>query len=379
MTPPVKFFRAIIRFSKRMIKAGRGKTVDAVREVLDPPDVDAHALLQMRARANRRLDQVLGVTSTFVSEEERRHAEDVTKVGEILRVVDLDTTGWRRLVKVAQRSVFQFLPEASCDFAAFIRHITFHAWVVGVLNQNDPHGRVLPETDLTVEEITNAFFEFSEHGHTNVSPIQIHSTLAQWVAAREEDPDYPPINLVFPLYDKLWRLVAATVICAQCFPASRNPLLDFGENPTRRQFSVSMGGYGDPSAADVIKEVLRLYPPVEQISRPYGLPRWQAMLKGHVQTADIKAVHNYDERGANLREPREFRPARWQDEVKPAMFAFGEGTLRCPAHQWVPASAALIASKVMEGVDGVKWRMEQPGSDRETRYNWEGWTIRKAT
>ncbi|KAI6046721.1 hypothetical protein EDC04DRAFT_2557579 [Pisolithus marmoratus] len=360
-----------------MIKAGRGKTIDAVREVLDPPDVDMHALLQMRARANRRLDQVLGVTSTFVSEDERTHEEDIRRVERLLSLVSLETAGWRRLVEVVGHSVFQFVPVASCDFATFIRCVTFHAWVVGVLNQSDPHNRELQQVDLTVEELTNAFFEFSEHGQTNVSPTQIHNTVGQWVAGREDDPDYRPINWVFPLYDKLWRLVAATVICAQCYPVLRNPLLDFCENPTRRQFNMSMGGLGDPSAADVIKEVLRLYPPIEQISRPYGLPRWQAMLKGHVQTADIKAVQEYDEEGSRMPDPREFMPERWQNEIKPAMFAFGEGKLRCPAHSWVPAAAALIASKVMDGIDGVRLRMEQPGSGGEAGYNWEGWTIRR--
>ncbi|KIK19524.1 hypothetical protein PISMIDRAFT_682985 [Pisolithus microcarpus 441] len=377
MTPPIKFFRAIIRCSKKMIKAGRGKTIDAVREVLDPPDVDMHALLQMRARANRSLDQVLGITSTFASEDERTHEEDIGRVERLLSVVNLETTGWRRLVKVADRSVFHFLPTSSCEFATFIRCVTFHTWVVGVLNPDDPHNRELQHVDLTVEQITNAIFEFSEHGQTNVSPTQIHNILGQWVTGREDDPDYRAINLVFPLYDKLWRLVAATVICAQRYPVSRNPLLDFCENPTRRQFAISMGGSGDPSAADVVNEVLRLYPPIEQISRPYGLPRWQAMLKCHVQTADIKAVQEYDEGGSRMPEPREFMPERWQNEIKPAMFAFGEGKLRCPAHGWVPAAAALIAAKVMDGIDGVRLRMERPSGGGDTRYNWEGWTVRR--
>lgn len=126
---PEKFFRAIIRCSKKMIRAGRGKTIEAVREVLDPPDVDMRALLHMRARANR-------------------GEEDIRRVERLLSVVNLETTGWRRLVKVAERGVFHFLPTSSCEFATFIRCVTFHTWVVGVLNPDDPQNRELQHVDL---------------------------------------------------------------------------------------------------------------------------------------------------------------------------------------------------------------------------------------
>lgn len=355
----------------------RRTTVDAVKEMLGPPDIAMPALLTMRAKENRHLEHILGVTSTFVSEDTGTHADFVGSIRELLSGVGTKTPGWKRLVRVTEQAVNHFLPATSCDFATFIRCVTFHIWVVGVLNPDAPQDVILQSTDLSVAQVTSAFFEFNETGGTGVTPSRLHSTLKEWITC-DRDGNNNPVNLVFPVYEKLWRLVAAIVICAQRCPVAKNPLLDFCDNPTERQFRSSRAPDHGPSAADVINEVLRMYPPVQEISRPYGLPLWQTVQMGRVQIADIKAVQEFNEEGERIQEPQAFIPGRWQSGPKPAIFAFGDGPLRCPAEHCVPAFAALIASKVMDRVNGVGHKLERISDTGSTaQYCWEGWVVRR--
>ena len=68
--------------------------------------------------------------------------------------------------------------------------------------------------------------------------------------------------------------------------------------------------------------------------------------------------------------------AKWAKVA--AIFAFGDGPLRCPAESFAPAFAALIASKVMDRVDGVRHKLVQSGNTGSTTYCWEGWVVHKA-
>lgn len=353
----------------RMLTSVRRTTPDDVKKMLDPPGTDVKALLQARARANRHLESAVQVTSTFVSEDARAHTEFVQRMEGILSSAENRRS---RLVKVTEEGVTQFLPAISCDLASFIRCVTFHVWVLGMLKpEGPPDRRFLSGDHLTVEQLTNAFFEFSEAG-TSVSPDKIRETLSQWIPDEE---DSTLVNLVFPMYEKLWRVVAATVIRSRKFPVSHNPLLDFCENPTRLQFMTSRGIDQGPRVSDIMDEVLRLHPPVQEILRPYELPWWEKMLHGRMQIADIKAVQRFDETGDLIEEPDEFIPERWRMERKPAMFAFGWGPLKCTATPWAPILAAFIASKVVESVDGVAFGLEKTG--RPQRYIWDGWSIRR--
>ncbi|KAL4065166.1 hypothetical protein J3A83DRAFT_4099955 [Scleroderma citrinum] len=340
--------------------------------MLDPPDAVVEALLQARARVNRYPERALGVTSTFVSEDARMHTVFVERMRGLLSRADMQTPTWRRLVKVTEAGITQFLPTTSCDLANFIRCLTFHVWVLGVLKPDDPSDRrLLSGHHLTVEQITNAFFSVSETGNTSVSSDQIRGALGQWIP--DHDDDNNPVNLVFPVYEKLWRLVAATVLCSQGYSVSKNPLLDFCENPTRRQFETSRGTDQGPSATDIMNEVLRLHPPVQEIWRQCGHPWWETLVHGRMQVADIKAVQKFDEAGEVIEEPNKFVPERWRGERKPVMFAFGSGQLKCPADPWAQALAALIASKVTDRVDGMAFTLEKIGGT--PKYIWDGWLI----
>lgn len=356
----------------RMLTSVRRTTPDDVKKMLDPPGADMNALLQARARANRHFESAVGVTSTFVSEDARTHEEFVGRMARTLSGAD---NRWSsRLVKVTEAGVTQFLPATSCDLGSFIRCVTFHVWVLGMLRPDGPPDRRLLSGDhLTVEQLTNTFFEFSEAGES-VSPDHIRGALGQWIPDEE---GVTPVNLVFPMYEKLWRLVAATVICSQGFPVSQNPLLDFCENPTRRQFMTSRGTEQGPTSrvADIMDEVLRLHPPIQEILRPYELPWWEKMLHGRMQVADIKAAQRFDETGDLIEEPDTFKPGRWKLERKPVMFAFGWGPLMCPVSAQAPSLAAFIASKVVESVDGVAFGLEK--FDGTQRYIWDGWSIRR--
>lgn len=364
MPYPIVLLLAIALFVlRRMLTSVRKTTPGDVGAILGHLGTDLEPHLQARARTNRNLESALGVTSTFVSEDAGAHTEFI---GMMVGFLSGAGTRWGRLVKVTESGVTQFLPQTTCDLAGFIRCVTFHVWVLGILNPDDPANRqLLSEGHLTVEQLTNAFFKFSETS-ASVSPDQIRGALRQWIA------DDNPVNLVFPMYEKLWRLVAATVLCTRKFPVSQNPLLDFCENPTERQFTTA--SRDGPNVEDIMNEVLRLHPPVQEISRQYGLARW---LRGRVQVADIKAVQKFHEDGQVIDEPDGFKLERWTSGKKPVMFAFGKGALECPGRPWVPVLAAFIASKVVESVDGVAFELVDHNVET-ANYIWDGWSIRRS-
>ncbi|KAH7890075.1 hypothetical protein F5I97DRAFT_1802088 [Phlebopus sp. FC_14] len=269
-------------------------------------------------------------------------------------------SGWRALEKVAKESTVKFLPlvaEGGIDFPTFVRCVTFRFWLVGFLQADNES---LDCKDLSA---------FLPNDKTrNTLPDEIQQCI----------PSYAP-DVIIPAYEKLWQSIAAAIVHCGGDDSGllRHILLDFRDNPTDRQLVTASGINDEPSVSCIMNEVLRLHPPISQIFRTVHQNWWKSLAIPSVQLADIKAVQQRDTHGNLLRDPTRFDPSRWKRDLKPALFAFGGGPHVCPAEKWAPRAAALVASIVMERVDGVKFRFEYDDSSSASGCVWDGWSVHK--
>ncbi|KAG1736905.1 uncharacterized protein EDB91DRAFT_1249873 [Suillus paluster] len=287
--------------------------------------------------------------------------------------------GWKRFAKCAETSTEMFLPRWEVDFTAFIQSVTLCIIVTGFYNV-DP-GALSP---VDVAFMTNTLNHHSDYA-SRQSPLyrgEIYSMrerVCRWVGSHRA---LQALETILPAYESMWRLVALTLAYASEDQDRHNAFLDFGENPTQKQFRTFKVKNTRPSVEAIINEVLRLHPPMRYIVRKSGHPWWKRLFCAPQEMADIGAAHRscvYGEHPNTFSAMRFYPQHDHAAQMKP--LAFGHGGLSCVAEDWAPMAAALIVATVIDRVDDVGFvlagRTIDTRVDRDTRTGWDGWVIKK--
>lgn len=164
-----------------------------------------------------------------------------------------------------------------------------------------------------------------------------------------------PLNLIIPAYETMWR------VALRCFmeirlrhPQYRSVFDDFLASPDSSEFIRRRDEFDGVSAADIVNETLRLYPPMKNIRR--AVPREL----GRVEGANIECLQqNSAFWGADA---SSFRPARWAEmkgkgtswtEIMKHFAPFGMGPFKCPAGVLQPAFAQRMIGLVVGALDAA--------------------------
>ncbi|KAL4975418.1 hypothetical protein BDW66DRAFT_66869 [Aspergillus desertorum] len=145
-----------------------------------------------------------------------------------------------------------------------------------------------------------------------------------------------PLNLILHGFEALWPVVLRMFITIHSHDDEdwKTILITFTRKPTLTQFRLGHGEHGI-SAEDLVKEALRLYPPIRQAQRAFQFPASRFSLEEHecvVATADIESCHVDPKVWGS--DAQEFRPARWRklSVVQNLSFlAFGSRPFLCAA------------------------------------------------
>ena len=261
-----------------------------------------------------------------------------------------------KLADWAEKCTEMFLPNRDVDFVAFIQCVTLCTILAGLYGV-DPD-RLSP---LDVTFMTNALNCNSDRA----SPLDtlelsaITKLITRWIG---EERASKALEIISPAYVYMWRLAIVTFDYANTSSDQhmRNAFLDFSENPTRNQFRAFKVKDEKPSVEAVMKEVLRLHPPMCHIMRKSRHPWWKRLFYSPEEIGNVQP-ETFDAMRFHPRQPVEYRA-----------ISFGFSGLGCTADEWIVMTTALVVAKVIDKVDDVNFTLtvnaiDNTGTGRDTR------------
>jgi hypothetical protein len=367
------FSLSIIIFGARYVCRTRiHTTVGAVQALLSPRNTGDAADIRSRSCPHGHL--ALTPTSDVINP--TTHDGFVTEARALTASINPQqrAKNWQRLAAWTEKCTEMVLPRQDVEFVAFIQSVTLCAILAGLYGV-DPDTLSL----LDVAFMTNALNCRSDRA-SSLSVEKLAAMMGRiyrWI--RGERAPWA-LEIIFPAYESMWRLAAVTLDYANRDQHMRNAFLDFSENPTENQFRVFKVKDTKPSVEAVMKEVLRLHPPMCHIMRKSRHPWWKRLFYPKQEMADIASAHRSSAYGA---QPETFDAMRFHSKrpTIPRLLAFGYGGLSCIAEEWAPMATALIVAKVIDRVDDVCFILAgdtfDTGVDHNISTGWNGWVIRK--
>ncbi|MCJ1458325.1 hypothetical protein MMC28_008696 [Mycoblastus sanguinarius] len=179
-----------------------------------------------------------------------------------------------------------------------------------------------------------------------------------------------PLNLILPAYETMWRIVLFCFI-EVAFHQGAKPgwatlLTHYLADPTKARFE--QRGTSTPnavSAADIVNEALRLYPPTKRVYRQLHM---SGKSEPELVAADIEACHRIPAIWGD--DVRTFRPSRWSEvgnDAREAFMPFGGSTFVCTAKQdFGPRMVGVLVAALAARIEAGEWKLEvgAAGSDR---------------
>ncbi|KAJ7904277.1 hypothetical protein B0H14DRAFT_595532 [Mycena olivaceomarginata] len=361
------------------------RTPASIRGLLDPPGPTMDTLLRSRASPNARLIRAFHISNSFVSPDPTVHANFLIKSRSLLRAAKRN---WTRFNGTALQAVELSLPDHTIPFDVFVRSVTLRTTIVGLL---DPDVDITSLSSNDVHIVTNLITDI---WILSKKPAEIPEHLLEMLNhhLRRLIPDqaaYPnPLDFVIPIWETLWRVVAATLAYVHTNAVARRAFLDLNDHPDEDQFCAPKLHRTSPSAENYISESLRLRPPVRHITRhqfrpplltkflpPFLASRIPPHIDVHI--ADIESAQRSVFWESDSSPPEAFDAARFLREPKASdVLAFGAGPLKCAAVKWAPMAAAVIVGAILNRVDDVAYYIVR-GERVGDRTGWDGWLVRK--
>jgi len=162
------------------------------------------------------------------------------------------------------------------------------------------------------------------------------------------------LTMLIAGHDTSTAMMAWTLVCLEQHPKWKTQLQDeirskLGDDPPRDESTCSL-----PILNAVIKETLRLYPPIHVGNRlttdnitigGYPLPAGQRVM------LSIYLVHRHPQ---YWQDAKKFQPERWLGEFRPASFSyipFGGGPRNCIGGQFAQVEARIVLARILQKLD----------------------------
>ena len=319
--------------------------------------------VESRAYPNQRLVRTFGIDNAFTTIDEkyrkdfRNHAKGK---------ITLDDGRWKAIADLARQVVGEAISQPGSDVAnvrldclgqSVTLKISLH-----VLFDFDP----LQLDDQSILEIAQSInFLWTESKSvkypTNAGQECLRKALGFILPGVDSNADQNPLNLILPAYESMWRVALFCFIEVIFRQDARMEwpqiLVDFLADPTKARFEERGPCPDVPSAADIVNEALRLYPPTKRVYRKFYL----AGKKGpEIVAANIEACHRIPAIWGN--DSLIFRPSRWSkigNEARNAFMPFGGSTFVCPAKQdFGPRMIGVIVAALAAHITAHDWKLE---------------------
>ena len=278
---------------------------------------------QARTIPNSRLKIAFGVDNAFTTDDKNRAQifiqEAKKRMQQAVKLPQKDTKNatadWNDMISYMKSAIIQELgnPGTSIDLAMLVQSVTLNVsfrYLFGVTEDN------LARNQAKVRSIAhrvNWLWMMSKAEDLNDMPKwteqrEMHEHLLRITGLDPLHPVDNPMNLILPAYETMWRAVFRGL--HEIYFRDRD-----GNNPKlwRSLLATYLSDQSDCNwkyeddvfqlnAIDVIKEVVRLYPPTRRIARKH--PEEEDYLH-----ADLEQLHRHPRLAGN--DPESFRPHRW--------------------------------------------------------------------
>ncbi|KAL2057372.1 hypothetical protein ABVK25_002425 [Lepraria finkii] len=233
--------------------------------------------VQLRDYHNQRLVRTFGIDNVFtnINENYRKDFRSHAK-GKIT----LDDGRWRTITDLAKQLVGTAIPQPASDVAnmrldslgqSVLLKISLH-----VLFDRDP---LQLDDELMMEIARSINFLWTESKSTDYSSDANRERLRNALGYIREyvlpNARQNPLNLVLLAYEKLWRVALFCFIEVTFRQGAKaewkQVLSDFLADPTKVRFEERGPGSSVVSAADIVNEVLRPYPPTKRVYRKFHM------------------------------------------------------------------------------------------------------------
>ena len=319
--------------------------------------------VQSRAYPNQRLVRTFGIDNAFttINENYRKDFRSHAK-GKIT----LDDGRWKTIADLAKQLVGSAIPQSGSDVASIrldslgqsvTLKISLH-----VLFDRDP---LQLDNELIVEIARSINFLWTESKSTDypsdADREHLRNALGFIFSDMGSNGRRNPLNLILPAYETLWRVALfcfIEVTFRQGVKAEwKQVLSDFLADPTKARFEERGPRPSAVSAADIVNEALRLYPPTKRVYRKFHMA---GKTDPEIVAADIEVCHRISAIWGN--ESWLFKPSRWSrigNEARNAYMPFGGSTFVCPAKQdFGPRMIGVVVAALAAHITPHDWKLE---------------------
>ena len=319
--------------------------------------------VQSRAYPNQRLVRTFGIDNAFttINENYRKDFRSHAK-GKIT----LDDGRWKTIADLAKQLVGSTILRPSSDVAnirldslgqSVTLKISLH-----VLFDRDP---LQLDNELIVEIARSINFLWTESKSTDypsdADREHLRNALGFIFSDMGSNARQNPLNLILPAYETLWRVALfcfIEVTFRQGVKAEWKQVLSaFLADPTKARFEERGPRPSAVSAADIVNEALRLYPPTKRVYRKFHMA---GKTDPEIVAADIEACHRISSIWGS--ESWLFKPSRWSkigNEARNAYMPFGGSTFVCPAKQdFGPRMIGIIVAALAAHITPRDWKLE---------------------
>lgn len=380
---PVIFWIAIwlaCTYASRCI-AKRGLTTDPVPQIY--PDLekcewilqgcgmaeDASSPVQrsLRSRAipNQRLIRAFAIDNAFTTTDENHYRQFRRRAELLLKIND---QRWKQIAHTATRSARLTFPVCPVNdnrreilLVPFVQRMvlkfSMHVLFSVPVDELDDDAVAIIAEKINSLWVSSKSCKPTESMHWDQQ--ELRAAMQKIFPQAGDTARDNPLNLILPAYETMWRVVLRCFLelrfrAPDSAPDARQILATFLADPSRATFETAAPEAGGISAAFVVDEALRLYPPTRRIYRQQNLDG----LKPQLVAADIEHLH---------RDPRVwgedallFRPSRWigmSKGCRRAFLPFGSKPFTCPAKNDAGPRmiGALVAALLAVFGEGWEW------------------------
>ena len=313
--------------------------------------------VQSRAYPNQRLVRTFGIDNENYRKDFRSHAKGK---------ITLDDGRWKTIADLAKQLVGSAIPQPGSDVAnirldslgqSATLKISLH-----VLFDRDP---LQLDNELIVEIAQSINFLWTESKSTDypsdADREHLRNALGFIFSDMGPNARQNPLNLILPAYETLWRVALfcfIEVAFRQGVKAEwKQVLSDLLADPTEARFEERGPRPSAVSAAGIVNEALRLYPPTKRVYRKFHMA---GKTDPEIVAADIEACHRIPAIWGS--EFWLFKLSRWSrigNKARNAYMPFGGSTFVCPAKQdFGPRMIGVVVAALAAHITPRDWKLE---------------------